>query len=132
MKGTTPLTKTSDQFHAQLKSVDPNLIDYNYAGESYDAVVISALAAAKAKSTDGRTIAANINAITNGPDKCNTYQQCLEMLGQNKDIGYVGQTGDLAFNKSGEPTNGSYGILEFTNKNTLVDPVAKYVKVKAN
>lgn len=132
MKGTTPLTKTSDQFQAELKSIDPNLIDYNYAGESYDAVVISALAAAKAKSTDGRTIAANINAITNGPDKCNTYQQCLEMLGQNKDIGYVGQTGDLAFNKSGEPTNGSYGILEFTSNNTLVTPQTKFIKVKAN
>ncbi|MEP9414016.1 ABC transporter substrate-binding protein [Gordonia sp. VNQ95] len=132
MKGTTPLTKTSNEFQAELKVVDPSLIDFNYAGESYDAVIMSALAAAKAKSTDGKAIAANINSISNGTDKCTTYQQCLDMLGQGKDIRYEGPTGNLAFSASGEPTNGSYGILEFNAQNKLVEPVGKYITVSAN
>ncbi|PZS28916.1 MAG: amino acid ABC transporter substrate-binding protein, partial [Pseudonocardiales bacterium] len=37
MKGTTPLTKLSDDFKTRVKAVDPKLVDFNYAGESYDA-----------------------------------------------------------------------------------------------
>src|SRR3712207_1829866 len=48
MKGTTPLTDLSPEFRDRLLEVDPNLGNtFNYAGESYDAVVITALAAAK-------------------------------------------------------------------------------------
>ncbi|MDJ0112024.1 ABC transporter substrate-binding protein, partial [Rhodococcus erythropolis] len=50
MQGTTPLTDVGAAFQDRLKAVNPSLIDFNYAGESYDAVVISALAAEQAKS----------------------------------------------------------------------------------
>src|SRR3712207_9583220 len=42
MKGTTPLTDLSDEFKDRLLKVDPELgSTFNYAGESYDAVVIT-------------------------------------------------------------------------------------------
>ena len=64
MKGTTPLTELGPDFQERLRAANPGLIDFNYAGESYDAVVISALAAEQAESTAGVDIAANINAVT--------------------------------------------------------------------
>ncbi len=64
MAGTTPLTDTGEEFQQRLLGVDPGLIDFNYAGESYDAVIVSALAAEQAGSTAGVDIAANINSVT--------------------------------------------------------------------
>ncbi|TYQ09109.1 UNVERIFIED_ORG: branched-chain amino acid transport system substrate-binding protein [Gordonia westfalica J30] len=131
MKGTTPLTQTSADFQKALKEVDSNLIDFNYAGESYDAAVLSALAATAAKSTDGRSIAANIIGVTNGDEDCDSYQACLDALKSGKTIAYVGKTGNLAFNAAGEPSVGSYGVLEFDGDNKLLTPTRKYVSVAA-
>ena len=44
----------------------PGLVDFNYAGESYDAVMLIALAAEQAKSTKGQDIGAAINGVTSG------------------------------------------------------------------
>ncbi|MGJ0120950.1 ABC transporter substrate-binding protein [Williamsia sp. MIQD14] len=129
MKGTTPLTNTGAEFEQRLKSVDPSLIDFNYGGESYDATVISALAAAQAKSTNGRAIAAQINSVTSGGEKCTSYKACLDLVNQGRDIDYDGVTGTLDFNEAGEPSIGSYGILEFDGSNKLLSPVRKYVSV---
>ncbi|MCK8614931.1 ABC transporter substrate-binding protein [Gordonia sp. C13] len=131
MKGTTPLTQTSADFQKALKEVDGNLIDFNYAGESYDAAVLSALAATAAKSTDGRSIAANIIGVTNGDEDCDSYKACLDALKSGKTIAYVGKTGNLAFNAAGEPSVGSYGVLEFDGDNKLLTPTRKYVSVAA-
>lgn len=133
MKGTTPpLTQTSGEFQSALKELDPELIDYNYSGESYDAAVLSALAATAAKSTDGRTIAATIIGVTNGDEDCDSYQACLDLLKSGKTIAYVGKTGNLAFNAAGEPSVGSYGVLEFDGENKLLTPpTRKYVSVAA-
>ena len=57
MKGTTPLSRLSQNFKDRLRSVDPQLNDDSYAGETYDAVVISALAAQIARTTDPQAIA---------------------------------------------------------------------------
>ena len=41
MKGTTPLTDLGQDFKDRLLEVDPELQDYNYSAETYDAVVLS-------------------------------------------------------------------------------------------
>lgn len=119
MQGTTPLTDVGAAFQDRLKAVNPSLIDFNYAGESYDAVVISALAAEQAKSTAGTDIAANINSVTEGGTKCTSYVKCLPLVKAGTDIDYDGITGELDFNDSGEPSIGSYGKLKFGPENTL-------------
>jgi len=119
MQGTTPLTDVGAAFQDRLKAVNPSLIYFNYAGESYDAVVISALAAEQAKSTAGTDIAANINSVTEGGTKCTSYVECLPLVKAGTDIDYDGITGELDFNDSGEPSIGSYGKLKFGPENTL-------------
>ena len=52
MSGTTPLTDLSGDFTDRLLAVDPDLQDYNYAGETYDAVILTALAAQAAVSSE--------------------------------------------------------------------------------
>ena len=72
MKGTAPFTPLSESFKRRLKAVNPGLKDYLFAGESYDAVVISALAAQIAQTTNPAQISAQINGVTTGGTVCET------------------------------------------------------------
>lgn len=119
MQGTTPLTDVGDAFQQRLTGTNSALIDFNYAGESYDAVVVTALAAEQAKSTAGRDIAANINSVTKDGTVCTTYVDCLALVQAGEDIDYDGITGKLDFTDAGEPSIGSYGKLVFDDQNTL-------------
>ncbi|MCV7194598.1 ABC transporter substrate-binding protein [Mycolicibacterium brumae] len=119
MKGTTPLTDVGPEFEGRLLAQDPKLVDFNYAGEAFDAVVITALAAEQAKSTAGVDIAANINSVTRDGVECTSFAQCRDLIGEGKDIDYNGVTGALTFGPAGEPSVGSYGSLEFDADNNL-------------
>ncbi|ANY08742.1 ABC transporter substrate-binding protein [Pseudonocardia sp. HH130630-07] len=130
MKGTTPLTELSGDFEQRLRTQDPALTDVNYAGESYDAVMISALAAEAGKSTNGADIGTQMNGITKDGEKCTTFAACKEILDRGGDVDYDGVTGTLDFTDAGEPGSGSYGVLTFTPENTLGDDTT-YIKVGA-
>ncbi len=123
MKGTTPLTELSPDFEQRLRAQDANLTDINYAGESYDAVIISALAAQAAGSTNGADIASEINGITQDGEKCTDYAGCKAIIDGGGDPDYDGVTGTLDFTDAGEPGSGSYGILTFTPENTIADDI---------
>jgi len=112
MKGTTPLVDLGEEFKTRMKEVDPALVDFNYGAESYDATIIVALAAAEAK-TDGSAYAEKINGITRGGDKCTSYADCLKIVTDGGDPDYDGASGPLEFSGNGEPTEASYGILQF-------------------
>lgn len=119
MKGTRPMTALSDDFKARLATVDAKLPDYNYAGEAYDAVVISALAAQVAGSTDAKAIAAQINGVTVGNDPCTTMASCMERARQGQDVAYRGVTVRSGFTDAGEPSTTSYGTVHFGPANQL-------------
>ncbi|MEJ7742299.1 MAG: ABC transporter substrate-binding protein, partial [Nocardioidaceae bacterium] len=70
MKGTLPATELSGDFVARLMQQNPSLIDTNYAGEAYDAIVLITLAAEQAGSTKGVDIASAINSVTKDGEKC--------------------------------------------------------------
>lgn len=128
MKGTVPLTPITSTFRDRLLAKDSSLVDYTYAGETYDAVVISALAAQLAGSTDPRAIAAQINGVTAGGDVCDTPAQCLDLIEAGRDIRYRGVTLGLGgFTDVGEPSASTYGILRFGPGNQLIDSLTQYV-----
>src|SRR5688572_27775963 len=60
MKGTRPATPLSEEFQGRLRAEDSGLTDFNYAGEAYDAVVIAALAAQVAGTTDPSVVKQHI------------------------------------------------------------------------
>ena len=121
MSGTTPLTELSGDFTERLLSVDPELKDFNYAGESYDAVVVTALAAQLAGSNQATVFAPYINGVTFGGEKCDDFASCLEIINAGGNPDYDGITGPLAFADAGEPARASFGILHFEEDNTI-DP----------
>src|SRR5262249_51240879 len=61
MKGTAPGVELSEEFMGRLRSIDPGLKDTLFAGEIYDAIVVSAIAAQLAGTTDPKSIAKQIN-----------------------------------------------------------------------
>lgn len=129
MKGTTPLTELSGDFQQRMREQDPNLVDFNYAGEAYDAVMLVALAAEQAKSTKGVDIASEINGITQDGEKCTTFAQCKEIISSGGNVDYDGITGTLDFAAAGEPGAGSYGILHFDAQNQIDESQTVYRKV---
>ncbi|MEU8296042.1 ABC transporter substrate-binding protein [Micromonospora sp. NPDC048909] len=114
MKGTTPLTPLPEDFKSRLRSVDPKLTDYLYAAETYDAVMISALAAQLAGSTEPAAIAKQIVAVTNGGERCEDIATCLSLARNGQDIEYRSVSLTRAgFTDAGEPATASYATLHF-------------------
>ena len=114
MKGTTPLTPLPDDFKSRLRAVDPTLTDYLYSAETYDAVVIAALAAQLAGSTDPADIAKQIVGVTNDGQRCDDPASCLALARNGQDIEYRGVSLTRAgFTDTGEPATASYATLHF-------------------
>ncbi|MDW3212870.1 MAG: ABC transporter substrate-binding protein [Ilumatobacteraceae bacterium] len=122
MKGTLPGVDVAGEladFQERLLGIDPDLIDYSYSAESYDAVIVTALAAAIAGTDDPVAVAAEINGVTREGEKCTTYADCLALVDAGTDIDYDGVSGPLEFIDAGEPSQASILILEFDETGTI-------------
>jgi hypothetical protein len=127
MKGTTPLTELGSDFTDRLLEIDPDLQDFNYAGETYDAILVTALAAQAAGTVDANTFKDYVNGITFGGDKCEDFAACLEILSGGGNVDYDGISGPLAFADAGEPSVASFGLLQFGEDNALDNDATEYV-----
>lgn len=127
MKGTTPLTELGSDFTDRLLEIDPALQDYNYAGETYDAVVVAALAAQMAGTNDANVFKAYVNGVTFGGDKCTDFASCLEIINSGGNPDYDGISGPLAFTDAGEPSAASFAYLQFGSDNAIDDAATEYV-----
>lgn len=124
-KGTIPGAETAGDFRQRLLAVDPALTDFSYAAESYDATVVSALAAIAADSDAGDKIAKEIPGVTEGGTKCTTFTECAELLANGEDIDYDGVSGPIELGKTGSPTAASIGIYQYGADNTYTS--VKYI-----
>ncbi len=132
MVGTTPLTPVSDDYKARLIAIDPTMAgaSLNYSGETYDAVVIGALAVQLARTTDPLVVAKYINGVTAlGPGgvECQTIKQCLAAIAAGRDIAYRGIAVRGPFTESGEPSITSYGTLHFGPDNKIDEGKTEFV-----
>ena len=116
-QGTIPGTFASENFKESLLAVDPALKDWSYAGESYDAVTLTALAAEAAGSTDGTAIAAELQGVSADGEKCFDYAGCVTILRGGGDIDYDGYSGPVTFDENGDPTEAFIGIYQFDAEN---------------
>ena len=114
MRGTTPLTPLSDDFKNRLRTVNPKLTDYLYAAESYDAVMVSVIAAQLAGTTTPTEIAKQIPGVTNEGQRCEEIAACLALARSGQDVEYRGVSLTRAgFTDIGEPATASYATLHF-------------------
>ena len=114
MKGTTPsvdLASISD-FVAKLDAAGVDGV-YDYGAETYDAIVISALAAEIAGCADGVSIGAQINGVTKDGEKCTDFASCLSLVQAGTDIDYDGLGGPYEFVDAGEPAAASFRIITY-------------------
>jgi branched-chain amino acid transport system substrate-binding protein len=112
-KGTLPGNFATEEFRARLLEVDPSLTDFSYSAESYDAVIMSALAAAQGGSDDPTTIRDNLKEVSAGGTKCESFADCLELVKNGEDIDYDGPSGPVTFDDNGDPTEAYIGIYQY-------------------
>jgi ABC-type branched-subunit amino acid transport system substrate-binding protein len=132
VKGTAPTSATPDkEFEAILKKTPPmkKTDALTYGPESYDAVIISALAAIAAGDDSGEAIGANIVDVTREGTKCTTFQECADLLADGEDIDYDGKSGPADMTDSGSLSAGTYGIYQYGKNNTYeqIDTVSGVV-----
>lgn len=113
VKGTIPGVAAPDEFRERLLEVDPKLKDFTYAAESYDAVVLSALAAIAAGNDSGEGIASKMIEVSSEGTKCTSFKECADLLADGEDIDYDGLSGPVAFSELGSPTEASIGIYVY-------------------
>lgn len=112
-QGTQPGVQATGDFRDRLLEVDPDLEDFNYAAESYDAVVLAALAAAQGGSPDSDTIKENLQSVSRDGTKCTSITECLELIAAGEDIDYDGYSGPIEFSEQGDPTTAVIGIYQY-------------------
>jgi neutral amino acid transport system substrate-binding protein len=103
------------------------LKDYAYGAESYDATILAALAAVKGSGTDSQTIQENYAAVSGATEgeECTSYEDCVALLGEGKEIRYKGPSGIGPIDDQNDPSSAFVGIYTFNadNKNELTSTV---------
>lgn len=121
--GTIPGAHPTEEFQKNVKSFNAKVTDFTYtAAETYDAIVLAALAAQKGGATDGTTVQKNLMAVSGSTkgEECDSYKACLALLKDGKEIQYKGQTSIGAFNDAHDPSSASIGVYKYDADNKPV------------
>lgn len=124
-KGTIPGNDPEQGFKDRLSgwyesAEGEPLDDFSYGAESYDAVILAALAAVKGGATDSVTVRDNFAAVSGATqgEECNTYADCVALLEEGQEIRYAGPAGIGAINEQNDPSSAFVGIYQFNAENT--------------
>ena len=94
-----------------------------YGPESYDAVVLLALAALEARSTQGANMSMKLQEVSGGSGngtKCTTFAECADIINGGGTADYDGPSGNVTFNDLGDPTDGNILIQQYDANNVPV------------
>jgi branched-chain amino acid transport system substrate-binding protein len=128
-KGTLPGAEITQEFQQRLLEVDPDLNDFSYAPESYDATILVALAAIAANTDDTVAIRDKMVEVSRGGEKCTTFAQCKALLEEGKDIDYDGVSGPVEWSPEGDPTAATIGIYEYGEDNTYTNVAYRFGEI---
>jgi len=128
-KGTFPGTNVDELGDFTVKLNDywvgegnPALTEYTYGAESYDAVILLALASlAAGGATDGPAVAAMLQEVSGGSgdgEACSTFAECADIILSGGTADYQGISGPITFDEVGDPTEATIGIYKFGEDNT--------------
>ncbi|WP_193509466.1 ABC transporter substrate-binding protein [Cryobacterium sp. BB736] len=108
--------RLNDAWQTELDGAEP-LSDFLYAAESYDAVMLLALAALAAGSTDGADIAAKLQEVSGGGDdpgeKATDFASAAQIILDGGKVDYDGYSGGIKFDDAGDPTDATIGIFKY-------------------
>ena len=129
-KGTLPgPTDAAQEFKDRADAVwtemgNPSLFEedtWAYSTESYDAVVLIALAALQAESSRSAAIAAELQEISGGSGegtKCSSFAECADIINGGGTADYDGYSGPITFGDNGDPAEAQVGIYQYADDNT--------------
>ncbi|MEU6710920.1 ABC transporter substrate-binding protein [Nonomuraea sp. NPDC046802] len=126
VKGTIPGAAAPEDFQKKLLEVNPDLKDFSYAPESYDAANLIALAAEAAKSDAGTDIATKLAEVSKGGTKCKNFKECVDLLKAGTDIDYEGVSGPVEFDNAGDPAVATIGIYQYGDDNKYATKALEY------
>jgi branched-chain amino acid transport system substrate-binding protein len=131
VKGTLPTAELTQEFRDRLNqqwrtSAGEDLQDFTYGPETYDALVIMALAAEIAGTEDPAQVAANINGVTREGTGCTTFEECKRLVEQGEDIDYNGPSGPQEFSQPGEPTAATFAVMTYGEDNRIDDAATDF------
>jgi branched-chain amino acid transport system substrate-binding protein len=118
VRATYPGAELTDDFKQVLLKADPKLTDFTYGPESYDATILTALAAVAAGSDNPEAFAPKIIEVSTGGEKCTSFADCVALLEDGQDIDYDGVSGPVDLGETGSPTKATIGIFEYDETNT--------------
>jgi ABC-type branched-subunit amino acid transport system substrate-binding protein len=119
LQGITAPLDIAPEFIDRLKKQDPSLRGSDFAATTYDCVILTALAAIAADSTDPADLKEEMVGLTNGDTECTTFKECADLLGDGKSITYVGASGAVGLDDQGEPTIGRNSLWRMGDKSQL-------------
>jgi len=96
------------------------LTEFSYAAESYDAVILLALASLAAQSTEPADIAAKLQEVSGGSGNgttCTTFAECADIILGGGVADYDGVSGPITFDEVGDPTEATIGIYQYGEDN---------------
>lgn len=111
-----------NRFTDRLLDITPTLTDFSYAAESYDAVVLAALAALAANSTKGADIAGKLREVSGGGGKGTTatdFRSAAQIILDGGHVDYDGVSGAITFDAKGDPQGAAIGIYRYGADNTF-------------
>jgi branched-chain amino acid transport system substrate-binding protein len=130
-KGTLPGGKLDEAFKKRasdlyMEKYNEELKETAYLAETYDAVILLALAAEQAGDDSGEAIQANMTSVSTGGTKVTDFAAGLAVIKDGGDVDYDGFSGPIEFDENGDPTGASIGIYQYGKEgtSTLLEVVA--------
>jgi branched-chain amino acid transport system substrate-binding protein len=120
---TNPGVEAKEDFQARLQAKvkedgEPELTVFSYSAESYDGTVLLALAALQGEATDGATLKDNLQSVSEGGTKCESFADCAKLIADGEDIDYDGISGPITFDENGDPTEAYVSVYKYGEGNT--------------
>lgn len=131
MKGTEPSVDLSSiaDFTDRLDGAYEGGVGgvFAYGAETYDSIIIVALAALVAGEDDPVAIAAEINGVTKDGETCTSFAECKDIIEAGGDPDYDGQGGPYEFVDAGEPAAASFRVATYDGGDTPNTELDEYV-----
>ncbi|WP_214320266.1 BTAD domain-containing putative transcriptional regulator [Nonomuraea sediminis] len=128
VRGIVAEADVSTAFKDRMRAMDPSLTDFRYAVESYDAVVVAALAARAAGGDLGPSIAGRMASVSGGGQRCTSFAECARLLEAGADIDYDGLSGRIEFDGNGDVAEGTFGVFTYGPGNTYSRTATRVVR----
>ncbi len=115
------ISKLGD-FTDRLLDITPTLTDFSYAAETYDAVILAALASLAAESTKGADIADKLQEVSGGTGEgtvATDFASAAKVILSGKVVDYDGVSGSVAFDDKGDPQGAVIGMYRYGKDNVF-------------